>query len=103
MKISGAELRELQDLTYAMAESFGLDRRIEKYEGKRPISFYRWDFDCLVDVVEEGLREAEDWSPSKYPWRGRRRPAVAPLRSLLERLRAARDEAYRDEPGEYRP
>jgi hypothetical protein len=33
--ITGAELRELKELD--LAESFGLDRRIERYEGKRPL------------------------------------------------------------------
>ena len=25
-----------------MVEAFGLDRRIEKYQGKRPIGYYSW-------------------------------------------------------------
>jgi hypothetical protein len=44
--ITGAELRELKRL--AMPESFGLDRRIERYQGTRPIGLYRWDLECLL-------------------------------------------------------
>jgi hypothetical protein len=33
--IQGAELRELKELD--LPESFGLDRRIERYQGKRPL------------------------------------------------------------------
>lgn len=47
--ITGAELRELKELD--LAESFGLDRRIERYEGKRPLGLYRWDLECLVESL----------------------------------------------------
>lgn len=53
--ISGDELVELQRHTYQMAEAFGLDMRIENYQGKRPIGFYSWDFDCLLAVIEDAL------------------------------------------------
>ena len=36
--ISGDELRELKRHTGAMAEAFGLDRKIENYKGSRPIT-----------------------------------------------------------------
>jgi hypothetical protein len=39
MLITGDELGELKHFTVDMAEAFGLDRRIEKYSGKRPITF----------------------------------------------------------------
>jgi hypothetical protein len=41
--ITGAELRELKESD--LAESFGLDLRIERYEGKRPLGLYRWDLE----------------------------------------------------------
>jgi hypothetical protein len=47
--ITGAELRELKELD--LAESFGRDRRIERYEGKRPLGLYRWDLECLVESL----------------------------------------------------
>ena len=97
LRITGAELDELHELTGALCETFGLDRRIERYQGKRPIVLYRWDLDVLVDVVDLALADAEDWEnrrPKLLP--GARRPEAEPLRSLLaRRLREARDEAYR--------
>jgi len=38
--ITGRELVELQKFTGAMAEAFGMDRRIENYKGKRPLRLY---------------------------------------------------------------
>jgi hypothetical protein len=35
--ITGEELAELKRHADLMTEAFGLDRRIEKYQGKRPI------------------------------------------------------------------
>lgn len=47
--IRGAELRELKRLD--MPESLGLDRRIERYQGTRPIGLYRWDLECLLATL----------------------------------------------------
>jgi hypothetical protein len=46
VRIIGAELRELKLID--LPESFGLDRRIERYEGKRPMGLYRADLDGLL-------------------------------------------------------
>lgn len=46
------ELDFLQDNTWQMAESFGLDRRIANLAGKRPVGFYAWDLECLYDVSD---------------------------------------------------
>ncbi len=59
--ISGIELSELQRHTWSMAEAFGLDRRIENYQGKRPIGLYQWDLDCLIDVIEMALNDPKDY------------------------------------------
>ena len=59
--ITGDELIELQRHTYQMAEAFGLDRRIENYQGKRPIGFYSWDFDCLLAVIECALEDKKEY------------------------------------------
>lgn len=45
------ELELLQENTWQMAESFGLDRRISNLTGKRKVGFYSWDLDCLECVV----------------------------------------------------
>ena len=59
--ITGQELEELQKLTWAMSEAFGLDEKIERYRGKRPIGFYRWDLDCLDDVISMALNDDDEY------------------------------------------
>lgn len=61
IKIEGEELDELQKWTYQMAESFGLDRRIGNYAGKRPIGLYRWDLECLEAVISSVLFEDNEY------------------------------------------
>ena len=77
--ITGDELLELQRFTVDMAEAFGLDRRIEAYAGKRPIGLYRWDLDCLLDVMDLALKD-----PRAYP--DKASSAYAALRRLRDRL-----------------
>ncbi len=102
--ITGAELDELHRLTGALCETFGLDRRIEGYQGKRPIALFRWDLDALVDVVDHALRDAGDWENRRPKLRpGARRLEAEPLRLLLARLREARDEADRTAFGGVEP
>ena len=48
-----------------MCEAFGLDRKIEKYKGTRPISFYRWDLDCILDVLDMTLGDEEEYPDKK--------------------------------------
>ena len=59
--ISGDELTELKNLTWMMAESFGLDTRIENYQGKRPIGLYSWDFECLLAVIDHALKDDTEY------------------------------------------
>ena len=54
------ELKMLQENTWQMAESFGLDRRIDNLTGKREVGFYRWDLDCLECVVSNLQQSPED-------------------------------------------
>jgi hypothetical protein len=58
LKFTDEELEILQDNTYQMAESFGLDRRIAYLTGKRKVGFYMWDLECLESVV--GSLKKED-------------------------------------------
>ena len=53
LKFEKAELDVLQDNTYQMAESFGLDRRISSLSGKRKVGFYLWDLECLEMVLDD--------------------------------------------------
>ena len=81
--VSGEELVQLKRLTWMMAESFGLDRRIEAYQGVRPIGFYRWDLDCLLDVMDSALKDGAKWCPDMNA------TECAALASLCDRLRRA--------------
>ena len=56
-EISGRQLKELQKHTWYMCEAFGLDRKIEKYKGTKPISFYSWDLDYILDVLDMTLND----------------------------------------------
>ena len=81
--ITGAELRELKRLD--MPESLGLDRRIERYQGKRPVGVYRWDLECLLatlSLVVEG----------RDPFVSRK--GVVTLKTLHDRVQAVYDAAY---------
>jgi hypothetical protein len=77
--INGLELDELQRFVWMMAESFGLDRRIANYQGVRPIGLWRWDIECLVDVINSVLDD-----PEYYPTQGS--PEYLALITLRERL-----------------
>ena len=85
--ITGMELEELQKQTPQMIEAFGLDRRIEKYQGKRPIGFYRWDVDCLVEVVMCALND-----PEEYP--DKNTVEYQAMKNLYEKLRKLNEEAF---------
>jgi hypothetical protein len=64
-KISGRQLEELKKHTWQMCEAFGLDRKIENYKGTRSISFYRWDLDCILDVLDTVLNDKKDYPDKK--------------------------------------
>jgi hypothetical protein len=85
--ITGDELRELKRHAYALAEAFGLDRKIEAYQGIRPLTLYRWDLECLMDTIESELGD-----PREYP--DRAAPEYLALKRLGERLRGEYDRHY---------
>jgi hypothetical protein len=87
--ITGEELSELQRMTWMMSESFGLDRRIENYGGKRPIGLYRWDFDCLLAVIECALKDTNEY-PDKTT------SGYHALSQLSDRLRAEYCNAFEE-------
>lgn len=88
--ITGLELEELQRFTGWMAESFGLDRRIANYRGKRPIGLYRWDIECLQDVIAGALQDPAEYADHSTP-------GYNALRDLYERVRRLCAVAF-DEP-----
>ena len=59
LKFEIDELELLQENTWQMAESFGLDSRIDKLTGTRKVGFYMWDLECLEAVVDS-LKETEE-------------------------------------------
>lgn len=77
--ISGKELSELKRHSWQMVEAFGLDRRIEKYQGKRPIGLYSWDFDCIFAVIDNVLNDKQEYSDKADP-------GYRALQNLLNRL-----------------
>jgi hypothetical protein len=87
LRISGDELSELKRHTWAMAEAFGLDRKIENYKGTRPITLDRADLDCLLDVIAVALRDEKE-----YP--DRSAPGYLTLERLGERLRQEYEGEY---------
>ena len=79
--IAGHELEELQKYTWLMSEAFGLDRRIDQYMGKKPIGLYRWDLECLIDVLDFALN-----NPKDYP--DHESSNYVSLKNLSDRLKA---------------
>ena len=81
--VTGQELEELKKFTGDMAEAFGLDRKIEKYQGKRPIGFYPWDLDCLEDVLSMAVDDT-----SEYP--NKSGPGYEAIMNLYDRIKQMR-------------
>jgi len=65
--INGEELVQLKRFVGDMAEASGLDTRIERYQGKRAIGFYRWDMDCLIGVVDMALGDKSEYPTQEGP------------------------------------
>ncbi len=87
LKMSGDELRELKRHTAAMGEAFGLDRKIEKCQGTRAITLYRWDLDCLLDVIAFALQDEREYTDQASA-------GYKALKALGERLRAEYESVY---------
>jgi hypothetical protein len=85
--ITGIELDELQRFVWMMAESFGLDRRIANYQGVRPIGLWRWDIECLVDVLSSVLDD-----PEYYPTEDS--PEYLALKALHNQLQAEEEALF---------
>jgi len=62
--ISGLELEELKKHSWQMSETFGLDGKIIKYRGKRPLGLYRWDFEFLIELIESLLPDKKEYPDS---------------------------------------
>lgn len=82
--IQGVELRELKELD--LAESFGLDCRIERYQGKRPLGLYRWDLEGLLAALSLALDQPDDYYSPPANKRA--------IKKLHDRLQAEYESAY---------
>jgi hypothetical protein len=87
--ITGDELRELKRHALTITEAFGLDRKIEAYKGTRPMTLFRWDLDCLMDLIASELADEEE-DPDRSA------PEFLALKSLGERIRQEYDSFYGD-------
>ena len=87
LRICDAQLRELRRHVGSMAEAYGLDRKIAVYMGARPITLYRWDLECLLDVIEMAFDD-------KQAYLDHRALAYQVLKELGERLRQEYESAY---------
>lgn len=87
--ITGQELIELKKLIWEMVEAFGLNHKIEKYQGKRPIGFYRWDLDCLEDLISMAVENTEEY-PDELAI------GYKAINTLYERIKELKKEAYDD-------
>lgn len=60
VKFETDELELLQENIWQKAESFGLDRPIDKLTGKRKVGFYSWDLDCFEYVASDLQKSPKD-------------------------------------------
>ena len=85
--ITGEELDELKKHIWQMAETFGLDNRLIRYQGKRPIGLYQWDLESLIDILSMVLND-----PKEYP--SKNSPEYHALNKLYIRLKNEYEKTY---------
>jgi hypothetical protein len=74
-----------------LIECFGLDKRIAKYKGKKPLGLYRWDIEALYEIYNSILdndpdNEYFDKESSQY----------ITMRNLVQKIKILYDEAFKD-------
>ncbi len=103
MLITGLALEELKRHACDLPESFGLDRRIERYQGKRPLTLYRWDLECLLDTLDMVVKEPRGYPCDNSLEPGKRfrewfvphdDPRCVAIRGLFDELRGEYRRAY---------
>lgn len=101
--ITGLALEELKRHACDLPESFGLDRKIERYKGKRPLVLYRWDLECLLDTLDMVLKEPRGYPCDDPPEPGGRwgesfvpqdDPRCVAIKGLFDELRREYRGAY---------
>jgi len=86
--IHGDELDALREVSTWFGDCFGLEARVLKYQGKRPLGLYEWDFECLLGGIEASLTKERRYG------RGLTEDERAALGRLYERLAAIYKETY---------
>ena len=86
--ITGAELTELKRHTEDLPQSFGLDNRLQRYQGARPIALHRWDVEYLLDVLSMALDDR-----NQYP--SQQSKAYLALKAVHDRFQQEYDSSYR--------
>ena len=68
--IDGAELVELKRHAHQIPECPGLDRRIQRYDGNRPLAISLDELDWLVAVLDAVLHDPKGYPCVEYePWK----------------------------------
>ena len=79
---------ELKRHTEDLPQSFGLDNRLQRYQGTRPIALYRWDLEYLLDVLSMTLDDR-----NQYP--SQQSKAYWALKTVHDRFQQEYDSSYR--------
>ena len=67
--VEGSELVELQRHAHQIPECPGLDRRIQRYDGNKPLVMSLDEFDWLVAVLDAVLHDPKGYPCVEYqPW-----------------------------------
>ena len=94
LSLSEDEVRELVWNADELVECFGLDRRIARYKGKRPIGLYRWDIEALYEVYSSILAENKYYNKDEYS--DKESQEYQALLSLVSKIKELYDEASGD-------
>ncbi len=85
---------EVEELVYhaeELVECFGLNTRIRKYKGKRPIGLYRWDIEALYEVYSYVLE-----TDYKGLYKDQQSLEYLAMHSLVKKLKEYMDMAFSD-------
>ena len=91
LHVTKDEADELVFHAYDLVECFGLDRRISKYKGKKPLGLYKWDIEALFEVYSSILENDPD-----HDYADRQSDQYCAMRSLVDKLQKLMDEAFLD-------
>jgi hypothetical protein len=85
---------EVEKLVYhaeELVECFGLNAKIRKYKGKRPIGLYRWDIEALYYTYSYLLEKDFEGL-----YKDKKSPDYQAMQSLVNKLKGYMDKAFSD-------